>query len=363
MTAFLALYRTAAREFLRDRVSVILTLVLPMALAGFFGMVLGQTPHVHARMALALEDQGAIAQQVALALEGPELRDTLSVKRQARAEALAALQAGKLDAVLVIPDGTTRHLEAGSGAQLTLHHEKGRPAAEAAASVVGHLLGEMDRSLQGHPARLSLADQPFERHEVPMAQTYVARMLAIAILWLGVFGTAPAWVALRDQKILRRLAVTPLRPRTILLSQIGWRLTVGLIQAALLIGFGVVAFHVEPRASWGLLIPVEILGTAVFVALGFALASLARSAEALAALGQLVQFPMMFLSGTLMPLDIFPEALRQVALFIPLTYLGDALSQLAVGAAPAFPLGLDVAVLVAWGLALGGVALWRFRWE
>jgi len=56
------------------------------------------------------------------------------------------------------------------------------------------------------------------------------------LMQLGLFGTAPALVELREQQILRRLGATPLPRSTLLISQVLLRVLIAVIQTALLIG-------------------------------------------------------------------------------------------------------------------------------
>ena len=76
-----------------------------------------------------------------------------------------------------------------------------------------------------------------------------------------------------------------------------------------------------------------------------------------------VQFPMMFLSGTFFPIASMPDFLQPIARLIPLTYLADALRQVMVGGAAFAPLYVCAAVLarLAGGLLL--VASRKFRWQ
>lgn len=198
---------------------------------------------------------------------------------------------------------------------------------------------------------------------VPTAQLYVPGMLSLGILWLGVFGTAPPLVQLRELKVFRRIRATPLRPEVLLAGQLAFRMTTGLVQAALLLAYGTAARGMRVGGSWAALILVVLLGTLLFVALGCLLAALARSNEAVIALGQVVQFPLMCLSGTLFPLEMLPEFLRPAAAAMPLTYLADALKQAMLGAPGLHPLWLDCAVLGGVGAVCGLLAARLFRWE
>ncbi len=194
------------------------------------------------------------------------------------------------------------------------------------------------------------------------AAGYVPGMMGLGMLWLGVFGTAPPLVQLREQQILRRLSATPLTRPALLGAQVAWRLTTGLLQTALMVLFGVVAYGMRPHAGWWTMLAAAVLGNLVMVAVGFFLASVARTNESVIALGQVVQFPMMFLSGILFPLEMLPAGVRGVANILPLTYLGDALKQGMLGTPGLHPLWLDFAVMGGCLALLGALSSRFFRW-
>ena len=188
-------------------------------------------------------------------------------------------------------------------------------------------------------------------------------MLGVAILWLGLFGTAMPLMQLRTGKVLRRLSVTPLRPATMLGAQIGWRVTVGLLQAGLFLLVGYLAFEAGVEGNKLLFVAAVTLGALVFVSMGFLVAGLASSEEALMAITQLLNFPLMMLSGGLVPITELPPFLKPVVQLLPLTYLTDVLGQLMVGAPGLNPLWLDFAVMGIWFVALLALGIRFWRWE
>ena len=54
-----------------------------------------------------------------------------------------------------------------------------------------------------------------------------------------------------------------------------------------------------------------LLGAAAFLALGFMLAAFLKTEEQATGVVQVVQMPMMFLSGIFFPFDFMPEFLRR----------------------------------------------------
>jgi ABC-2 type transport system permease protein len=188
-------------------------------------------------------------------------------------------------------------------------------------------------------------------------------MLGVALLWLGLFGTALPLAQQRQGQVLRRLNVTPVSKGALLVSQVSWRVTVGLMQTALFLLVGWLGFGVQVQGNVFLFLLAVVLGAMIFVSLGYLLAGLVPTVEGVNAVSQLVNFPMMFLSGSLFALEMMPDALKVVSNALPLTYLSDAFRQLIVQADPLHPLWLDFTVLGAWlvVLLILGVRFWR--WE
>ncbi len=106
-----------------------------------------------------------------------------------------------------------------------------------------------------------------------------------------------------------------------------------------------------------------VLGSLSFIALGYVITSFASTEESAYGMTSVVQFPLMFLSGTFFPIESMPDALRTVARALPLTYLGDALRQVMVGGTAFSPLWLCVAFLVVWLVVCFAVAARFFRWQ
>ena len=191
----------------------------------------------------------------------------------------------------------------------------------------------------------------------------VGGMLGVALLWLGLFGTALPLAQQRQGQVLRRLNVTPVSKGALLVAQVGWRVTVGVMQAALFLLVAWLGFGIRIQGNPFLFLLAVVLGAMIFVSLGYLLAGLIPSTEGVNAVSQLVNFPMMFLSGSLFTMDMLPDALKVAADVLPLTYLSDAFRQLIVLADPLHPLWLDFTVLSAWLLVLLLLGARFWRWE
>jgi ABC-2 type transport system permease protein len=188
-------------------------------------------------------------------------------------------------------------------------------------------------------------------------------ILAMSLMQLGLFATAPALVQLREQQVLRRIGATPLPRTTLLAAQVVYRLSIGITQTLIIIVVGMLLFNVHMVGSWPELVLVVLMGAFMFVAMGYFISGLAKTQESVIGISQAINFPMMFLSGLFFSVDVMPAWIRPVMSALPLTYLADALRQIMVGAPPLNSMGVDLAVLAAWMLVCSVLAVRLFKWE
>ena len=141
------------------------------------------------------------------------------------------------------------------------------------------------------------------------------------------------------------------------------RVLIALTQAVIIVAVGTLLFGVEVTGSLIVVVGFVILGAMAFLALGYVIASFAKTEDAANGMTSMIQFPMMFLSGAFFRIDDMPQFLQVIARLIPLTYLADALRQVMVGGAAFAPLYICAAVLLGWLVVCFGIASQKFRWQ
>ena len=206
-------------------------------------------------------------------------------------------------------------------------------SAGTALSIVQQVIEGVQREFTQQPSLVTVETHSVQAENFRPIDYIAPGILALSVAQLGLFG-ATTLVEQRQQRLLRRLQATPVSRWMVLLSNIVVRLAIALVQTGILLGVALALFRIQVVGSWPAIIGIVVFGTLAFIALGFLLGALAPSAEALIAIVQMVNFPMMFLSGALFPLDFMPEILRPVAVVLPLTYLADILRQVMVDATP-----------------------------
>lgn len=198
------------------------------------------------------------------------------------------------------------------------------------------------------------------------ATNYVAFLLpglmGLNLVSMGLFGVGMVNVAYREKGKFRRLAVTPL-PRWVFLGgQVLQRLGMVLVQASLMLLVGWLAFGVRNQGSLVALGLVIFLGTACFMAMGFALSSFAKTTETYGALSNAFFLPMMLLSGVYFTLDAAPRWLQQGAGLLPLSPFLRALRGVFNDGTPLVEHLGSLGLVAAWAVVAYLVAVKRFKW-
>lgn len=188
-------------------------------------------------------------------------------------------------------------------------------------------------------------------------------VLILGVLGNGFFGGGMRAVMERENNILRRFKVAPISPGPIVTASVmvGWLLflpSVFFFWALSKWRYNLAG----PESPLSLLIFISI-GIVAFRSMGMILASVVNSMQESQILIQLLYLPMLMLSGATVPLEIMPEWLQSLTMFIPSTHLylgvqgilmrGESLAQVAE---PAGALLLTTLVCVFLSMKL-------FRWE
>ena len=364
MTALWSLTVANIRSYTRDRAALFWTLAFPLIFIVMFGLIFqgGES-----KLNLAWVDSDGSPQSGELraalaAASGVNLED------YAEAEALDKMRIGEVDAVIVVPEGYGGQLEAKAGsdtpgapAVVKVYTDPSQQSLEGSVyQVVASVLAVIN--MNDRPPLVMPEPETIQTENLNFISYFVPSMLGLSVMQVGIFAAIPL-VADREKLILKRLAATPLRRWQLVGSNVLMRLLIALAQAVIIVAVGSFFFGVEISGSLALTAFFVILGSVTFLALGYVIASFASTEDSANGMTSVVQFPMMFLSGTFFPIQAMPDALQAVARIIPLTYLADALRQVMVGGVPFATLGVCAAVLLGWLVVCFAIASRKFRWQ
>jgi ABC-2 type transport system permease protein len=364
MTALFALTVANIKSYVRDRAALFWTLAFPLIFIFMFGFIFQGGGGSELNLGWVDADGSPASAQLRDAFTAS---GAVKIVESSEDDALAQMRNGKVDAIIVVQQGYGVTVAAGAAgtsqapAAITVYTDPSRSNLAASVyQVVGSVLGVVN--LGGRPPIVVPEVKTIQTENLNFISYFVPSMLGLSVMQVGIFAAIPL-VADREKLILKRLAATPLRRWQLVGSNVLMRLLIALVQAVIIVAVGVLAFGVHITGSLPLVVGFVALGSMAFLALGYVVASFASTEDSANGMTSVIQFPMMFLSGTFFPIDEMPGVLRAIARIIPLTYLSDALRQVMVGGAAFAPLWLCAVVLVGWLVACFGVAAVKFRWQ
>jgi ABC-2 type transport system permease protein len=362
MRALLALTLANIRSYIRDRAALFWTLAFPLVFIFMFGLIFSAGG---SRLTLAVvrDDATPAADAFVTALDE---QAGVEVKSLSEDDARAMMIRGDVDGIVIIPAGYGEALAAasagtGAPARLRVISDASRPQlAGSVYQAVGNVLGVVN--LGGRPPLVAPTPETVQTENLNAISYFVPSMLGLSVMQVGIFAAIPL-VGDREKLILKRLAATPLRRWQLVGSNVLMRLLIAISQTVIIVAVGTLAFGVAIVGSMVLTLGFVMLGAMTFLALGYVIASFASTEDAANGMTSIVQFPMMFLSGSFFQVNQMPDFLQGIARIIPLTYLSDALRQVMVGGAAFAPLWMCAAVLVGWLAVCFGIAAVKFRWQ
>ena len=364
MRALLTLTLANIRTYVRDRAALFWTLAFPLVFIAMFGLIFQGGGGSRLNLGWVNHDRSAASAELRARFAG---QAGVTLKEGSLDEELAQMKLGKVDAVIVVPGRYGLTLAAatatgrGAPAAIDVYTDPSRPALVGEVyQAVGTVLGVVN--LGGRPPLVIPKPETVQTENLNAISYFVPSMLGLSIMQVGIFAAIPL-VADREKLILKRLAATPLRRWQLVGSNVLMRLLIALAQAVIIVVVGSLAFGVQITGSLLLVAGFVMLGAVTFLALGYVIASFANTEDAANGMTSMIQFPMMFLSGSFFQIDQMPDFLQVIARAIPLTYLSDALRQVMVGGAAFAPLWSCFAILAGWLIVCFGIASRKFRWQ
>ncbi|WP_069386475.1 ABC transporter permease [Cellulosimicrobium cellulans] len=190
--------------------------------------------------------------------------------------------------------------------------------------------------------------------------TYVPVVLAAAIA-TPALTTMPVYFAtFREKGVLRRLSTTPMRPQGIVVAHLVINLVAVVAATAVALVVGSFVFDVPAPRNVGTVALAFVLAVLAMLSLGTVVAARAPKASTASAIGTLIYFPMLFLSGLWTPGPVMPDAVREVGQYTP---LGAAAQAMTAGWFEDGVPTLQLVVMAAWTAVLLPLGVKLFRWS
>ncbi len=348
------------RSFARSREGLFFTFVFPIVLIAIFGAIFsgnggGAVPLYVQNM----DGTSPAAQQLMAGLNSTHLVTIRFIPTNVNITEYISQHS--ITAALVIPATFGTDVGSGTAVSLPYYNNPTVSSSQIAGQAIGIVVQQINLNLSN--AHDVIYVRSYANSVV--AQGYVdfliPGLIGFTILTTPMFSVTFIVSNYKKDKIFRQLSLTPLTRGEWLLSKFTWYIIVSALSAALMIGFGFLAF--DARVSLDVfLVPLILIGVFMFVSLGTFAGSVAKTEEGASVIGNIITFPMMFLSGTFFPISIMPAWLQGVAHFLPLYYVIDGLNAVMVYTNYTAAI-VDMAIAFTISIAFFILAMLTFSWK
>jgi ABC-2 type transport system permease protein len=369
MARLRAALRKEFLQFLRDRMLIILILwtytieivVCTLALS-FDVRNLTLATHDQDRSQLS---RALIERFTATEYTGP-LRSASSPREIDR-----LLDRGEADLALIVPPDFSRRALAGESAEVQIlfsgvNSNTANAARGYASAIIERFAHELLRShaaAYGYAPLLpevSSQTRIWYNPELRFQHFMVISMIVIAALMVGIITTAAGLVREKESGTAEQLMVTPLRVHEIVIAKMAPPLAIGLMALGPSIAIAL-AFGVPLRGSLTLFVLASAVTLVVCMAIGMFISTFAANLQQALLISFFVLFPLMFLSGTVVPIESMPRALQYVSLASPVRYYMEIALGIFLKGTGWNVLWPQFAALLAIGSALAGWGLSRLK--
>ena len=355
MSPFAALSMAILRGFLRDKASVFFALIFPLMFLVLFGGLFG--------------DQGQSKVDLVQVGNVSVIDDLPDGAREAFEDTFEIEHSDDIDAAIdEVRKGDADVAVEMKGDTLVAHYtltdqvKAGITQGALQSFVQGSNVALLVQAA-GEPPRYQLDIKRVEDDSLDTIQFVTPGLLGWAVAMSAAFGAAATLQGWRQSKLLRRLQLAPVSTRTVVGARVTVAMVIAFVQMAIFLGIGAGAFGLVLTGSWWMAIPLLVVGTLCFMAIGLFAGAVTTTVEGAVNAANFIVLPMAFLSGSFFPLDAAPGWLRTVSNLLPLKHLNEAMLDVMVrGEGPAAALA-PLGILAAFAIVVTLVAARLFRWE
>ncbi len=312
--------------FLRDRQSIFFSLFFPVIFMTVFGFVNNSEQEAIA-IGVVNESSAQVAQDFISQLVSDPLFDVTLGEQDELREALIA---GDQTMVLVLPADFDVSSANDSSAEIDVLVDAAQVRQLGMIMpVLEQKLLAIERSFRSIEPMFTIELEDVQARSQRYLDFLLPGMMAFTLMQLAIAGSGFNIVEYRRKGILKRLFVTPIQPRDFIAAIVVARTGIVLIQLTVLILFAVFILDVTIIGNFFAFYLVVLLGTFVFLNIGFCLGSIAKTQQAIGAVGNIVIFPQIFLSGIFYPIESMPELVQPIAYVLPLSFVSSGLRDIA----------------------------------
>lgn len=371
----LVIARKDLTEFRRNRITLIFSIIMPIMMMGMFGYIFQDSTSAlnNVPVGMIVDDLGIYGEQISTMISDISSNsDSIQlIEVSTRTQAEEKILSAEIKAVVIIPNNFTSSIQGQNQAKIIIVTDPSNPTI---AQALTQFFNGIIRVLSDQFSQeLIETGMPYFNSEFVVnpisinAESIVSGggssfdfvapgIIAMNVMMSGLTALGAALARERESGTLDGILMSPISRTSIILGKTVSHTIRNLFQGGITIAIAVLIFGVTIRGNPLLIVFILILGTISFLGLGIIATAIAKEQESAQLILGLLQFPMMFLSGVLFPIEQMPQILQTVSKVLPLTYAVEALRKVMILGVGFEAIILPITILVILGvvtMALG----------
>lgn len=351
------------RRLFRDRLALFFTFLFPLIFLFVFGAISRNGGQTTFHVAVINDSHSQTASQLVSEIKNDKIfkiDNSVTNLDQAKNK----MSNSQIDGTIVLPSdfGTVKNGRP-AGQMKVYYSPNNQEAGQALTSVLQAGLKDLNAKYVDVQTPFVAVGVQTKQKSLTSFDYAFTGLLGFAILGAGIFGPMNVFPELKKMGILRRLHTTPLRVWQYFLSIMMGNAVTGLMSIAVMFVVAIAVFNLTVVGSYLELAIFLAFGIIMILGIGLSLGGWARNERQAAPLGNIIVFPMMFLSGVFFPRFLMPEWLQGVTAYMPLTPVIDGARLIVTEGKSLVDLGPQLAVMAVWTIVIYIIAFRVFRWE
>jgi ABC-2 type transport system permease protein len=347
------------KEFIqirRDPRTLAIVLALPVMQLILFGYAINTTVD-HIATVVLDQSQDAQSRSFLAAFFNTSYFD-LALQAKSLEEVRQAIDSGAAHVGIVLPPDFSRDLLAGRSPKAQVLVDGSDPNIAQTALLVSGTLAQRGVA-QGQT--IDLRPVVLYNPSMQSVNFMIPGLLGLIMQFQTLLLTAFAVVRERERGTLEQLVVTPIKPWELMLGKIIPYVTVAFANVFFASAIGRFWFGVDFAGSFALLLLLAGLFLLSSLGLGLLISTVSKTQTQAMQMALFVMLPSIILSGFVFARDGMPHPIRELGLFIPLTYFLQILRGIILKGVGVEVLWPQVLALGVFGLVVFGLSANRFH--
>jgi ABC-type multidrug transport system permease subunit len=213
------------------------------------------------------------------------------------------------------------------------------------------------------PVPDSVIKEQIEGDPVRYADWILPGVLGMNMMFSCMFGVGYVVVRYRKNGFLKRLRATPLTSLEFITAQVASRMVLIMLITTFVYMGTHLLLDTRMEGSYFTLFLVGLVGAVSMVSLGLIISARVTSEELVGGLLNLINWPMMMLSGVWFSLEGAGETVRSISRIFPLTHVLESARAVILDGATLIDIAPSLAALVVMSAVFLAVGAAIFRWE